>query len=1332
MKQQTTRAWWLLLLLAMIVEISPQLLTAKTKDGQKQEEKTEKSEDGPAIQRIPSGAFEIIKNKISNIEFVSSNYGIFGLNVTRSEAGGLWPRGSGRKYIFGGGIWFGAKKRVNDTLRRMSVISYNPNSGASWMVPGHVTEPINQSVADESPTGVSKNRIYFSTDYNSFTGEPLDNRDKLLGGPNWPVWDTNPADTLKVDRYFGYYVDDVTQRNRATYSKGPAIISQEDIFSSFKDTDLGQYEIGKGLAQRQGYPIGIQVEKTIFSWGFGKYKDFIFLKYDIINKSSDTLFDCVMAPAMDMDIGAFNNDHTSIAIPNKADDTLNLGVQWSETTGEGQFTYGYVGMDFLESPAVDGQNFLRKDKRFYEPHEQLGLRTFRNWIIDIDPKTPEERYAFMEEIRRDIDNGGGDKRFLMSTGVFNMRPGDTARVVCAILCAYGYDKQQPGKTIVAATGDWDNMQRLIELDTFAQFVYDNNFRAPRPPEAANASWTPLNEGVKLTWDETSERSIDPLEDGLDFAGYTIQRTRRPALNYVPTSSDSITGWNIGWKTVANFYLPSIPDSTTRWNAWRLNDLTLLGPWWRLPMLTDVDTTQGNLQLQDGRRAGATRTIIYRVDTLRRPGFPDSLRVTNVPYDTVDTYHLTFNPNLDKSNDSSLFHNTQWGNQAVWGDRFRNKAIRDIVRNGIVEIMDSLTNNSTYIDVGDDNRDGQVTSDESNLANNERLINNINYYYQVLAFDQGSVTQGTPSKLNTGLDGINLVRATPEAPPAGPTTTPVVISANGLGGIRNVRFLTFDEQRLGQLFGGDTLEFEFQPTSASEYFNVNRWYFSEVIVRSKRSGAELQRFFLSYDANYSDRADSVPRNLDTALVTRYDSIFDAKGQFERLAFYDKKGVKTTINATYVPSSQRPFLNTVGIFGGTFGLAFDYTFVQFGDSLRFGRFGDSTSAKRPATILTPGSDVGVWGRKQYVGSGYHTDNRGTVLNTYSPIPSIGQVKLEVEFLPGGTERITYTKGTKTYAGDAQYLNVRVKNVASYDREVIVETGGTKAETIKYDYEFFADPNLQTHVDTALNFDARVIPPGAYGLATYGWIGASALTYDDRLVATKRRNAAANGTNPVKATNRYYIGSATLTDVAGSGESVTMTFGHVLMTNGAEVVIDGAGMGNVVPQLQAVQREYLPQTPPANDFKAGDKFTVDFTGGALGLPQPGAKVLVAIPSVAPVLSQYTDEQLDKIKVVPNPYMISHLGQTSNNDRKIYFTHLPEECKIEIFTSAGELMQTIEHKATQTNGSVAVNAWDLVSSGNRQAQSQLLIARITTPNGAETIQKFSVVVGGFRIVGN
>ena len=56
-----------------------------------------------------------------------------------------------------------------------------------------------------------------------------------------------------------------------------AFISSENIFSTFKDTDLNNFEGGVGLRSNLGYPLRLQFELMIYSWGFGDYKDFIFL-----------------------------------------------------------------------------------------------------------------------------------------------------------------------------------------------------------------------------------------------------------------------------------------------------------------------------------------------------------------------------------------------------------------------------------------------------------------------------------------------------------------------------------------------------------------------------------------------------------------------------------------------------------------------------------------------------------------------------------------------------------------------------------------------------------------------------------------------------------------------------------------------------------------------------------------------------------------------------------------------------------------------------------------------------------------------------------------------
>ena len=863
----TSRRYLQALLLGFAVLIfsgvTAEAKTADPKGVDKSEVDPEKQDaDTPEPARVPTSVFESLSNNVSGLEFFSTNYGILFLNVQAGRAGGIYPRGSNKPYLFGGGIWFGAQKFVNDdpeadpddpnaakSLQKLSVISYNPNSGASWMVPGEITQPYQESTREETAEAINKYRIYFSTDYNSFTGEPTDPFDLQNNGANWPIWDTDPDEKFLTDRYVGRYVTELDRRNRETFPKGPAIVSGEDIVTVFKDTDLSRYEgLGEDRARRDGYPLGVEIDQRIYSWGFGQYNNFIFIRYSIVNKSNDTLFECYTAPALDTDIGpTASNDRMRTAIPEADQDSLDLGVQWSETSGN-DVDYGYMGADFLESPAVDQLGFIRRDKKFYENSEQLGLHTLRNWVIDIDPRTPQDRYEFMAGDNgtpvRDGDNGAGDKRFLMSTGPFNMRPGDTARVVIGILIA-------PAK-LPNPDGTWEDFDSLVTLDLFAQKVYDENFLAPKAPDRANASWRPLDNGVELSWDNTSEISLDVAEGGLDFLGYIIQRGRKPAGSGV-NQYDSVVGYNIGFKTIGTVAMPPLPTPLARVVAHRNENLSILGPWWRLPML--ADTIPGE---------NAARLVPATCfDTIKRQGLPDSvIERTGQCFDTV--YGLTFDPYDDENNDSSIFNNIsgEWWDNGTWGDRFSNKAIRDIVRQAIVEVMDSVSNGRTFIDVGDDNGDGRIISSPSDLAGNEKLLNNIDYYYRVLAYDQGEPDGATPPKTNSAVAGVNEVRATPEAPPAGKDVTPEIISQDGLGGISNFQLIVVDEERLGQLFGGDTIEFEFNPNPAwdpaNNSFFFPLWYGSEITVRSKKLGV-VNKFVASYNNDLTDRTTgSVPQ------------------------------------------------------------------------------------------------------------------------------------------------------------------------------------------------------------------------------------------------------------------------------------------------------------------------------------------------------------------------------------------------------------------------------------------------------------------------------------------
>ena len=135
---------------------------------------------------------------------------------------------------------------------------------------------------------------------------------------------------------------------------------------------------------------------------------------------------------------------------------------------------------------------------------------------------------------------------------------------------------------------------------------------------------------------------------------------------------------------------------------------------------------------------------------------------------------------------------------------------------------------------------------------------------------------------------------------------------------------------------------------------------------------------------------------------------------------------------------------------------------------------------------------------------------------------------------------------------------------------------------------------------------------------------------------------------------------------------------------------------------------------DFSAGDRVRLSWEGGVRGVFPDGAVRLTGAPAGR---TDVTQEMMEGIRIVPNPYFIRHEAQRSNPE--LYFNYLPEECTIRIYTVSLDLVKTIEH----TNGSRAV--WDLTTEGGQLVASQMLIAHIEAGNGVETIKKFAVVVG-------
>ncbi len=99
--------------------------------------------------------------------------------------------------------------------------------------------------------------------------------------------------------------------------------------------------------------------------------------------------------------------------------------------------------------------------------------------------------------------------------------------------------------------------------------------------------------------------------------------------------------------------------------------------------------------------------------------------------------------------------------------------------------------------------------------------------------------------------------------------------------------------------------------------------------------------------------------------------------------------------------------------------------------------------------------------------------------------------------------------------------------------------------------------------------------------------------------------------------------------------------------------------------------------------------------------------------------------VKVVPNPYLVGNEWQQSSLIRRLKFINLPDECTIRIFTTNGELIKTIVHKATI--GSVKGDAggdewWDVLTDNRQIIASGVYIFHVDSKVG-EQVGKFVII---------
>ncbi len=146
-------------------------------------------------------------------------------------------------------------------------------------------------------------------------------------------------------------------------------------------------------------------------------------------------------------------------------------------------------------------------------------------------------------------------------------------------------------------------------------------------------------------------------------------------------------------------------------------------------------------------------------------------------------------------------------------------------------------------------------------------------------------------------------------------------------------------------------------------------------------------------------------------------------------------------------------------------------------------------------------------------------------------------------------------------------------------------------------------------------------------------------------------------------------------------------------------------------------FPSSAPPN---AGNIFSVEVEKPVLPGIQDKYKFTIQGSSVN---IEEAKQEMNKIKVVPNPYVVSSLYEKEFGElrreplRQIQFINLPPECTIYIFTADADRVKTIYH-----NSQGGTETWDLRTESGREIAPGVYLY-VVEANGKKYIERFAVI---------
>ncbi|HWP83381.1 MAG TPA: LamG-like jellyroll fold domain-containing protein [Bacteroidota bacterium] len=378
-------------------------------------------------------------------------------------SGGLvWPKGSGKTAIFASGIWIGAT--VGGTVRT-AVASYQ-----SEFTPGPVIDG-----APADPNNV-KYRVY-----------KVSAGDNASTNPDYAEW---PAD-------LGAPVNNDGK---------PKILGDQTLFCVYNDMNPSKHFPVATDGPFGTAPLGAEVQQTTFGFNrSGALANTVFLRFKIINRSNSTWQNAYIALWSDPDLGNFADDF--------------VGIDTNRTLG---FVYNATNTDAVYGTPAPAAGYQILRGAFYtKPIQAFAFYTAGATFPLRDPTNATEAYNFMSGLRADgsqyvdpttgnptlfpvsgdpvtglgwVDSQPADRRFLLSTGPFDLEPGQSKEFIAAIILAQGADNINSVTALRLAS---DEIQSLYNNGGVFGGAVENVSSVTVPPNQTSTLDDISNSGAQL-------------------------------------------------------------------------------------------------------------------------------------------------------------------------------------------------------------------------------------------------------------------------------------------------------------------------------------------------------------------------------------------------------------------------------------------------------------------------------------------------------------------------------------------------------------------------------------------------------------------------------------------------------------------------------------------------------------------------------------------------------------------------------------------------------------------------------------------------------------------